>query len=136
MANGIIADYGATEALTAIINRSSYSAGKTKLYKNNVTPADADVVGTYTESTFTGYAAVTNGAWGTVTITAHVAQSIAATVTFTLTAGSENVYGMFMTDSGGTNLVGACRDPNAPVGLNTTINTYQVTVTLQLQSAF
>jgi hypothetical protein len=134
MATGVLADYGITAELTNVIASAPFTTGKQKLYSNNHVPAQSDSVGSYTESTFTGYAAVTFGTWGSVTVTAHVASVTCAVATFTLTAGTATVYGAFFTDSGGSNLIGACEDPNAPISMNTTVNTYQVTVTLTVAS--
>lgn len=134
MATGVLADYGIQSELQNVIATTPFTTGKQRLYSNNHTPAQADTVADYTESTFTGYSAVTFGTWGAVSVSSHVASVSCATATFTLTAGTATVYGAFFTDAGGTNLIGACIDPNAPVGLNTTINTYQVTVTLTISS--
>lgn len=136
MANGIISDYGVQKGLDALTQNTPFSTSKVRLYSNNRTPSDSDVIGDYTEATFSGYSAVTLPAVPNSTVTAHVASASPSTVTFTLTSGSQNIYGVYLTDSGNTNLLGAVRDPNAPVAMNTTVNTYQVTLTFSLASAF
>ena len=136
MSNGIISDYGVQKGLDALDTATPWSTAKVRLFTNNHTPTDSDTVANYTEATFSGYAAVTIGAFPASAVAAHVASSSPPTITFTLTAGTQNIYGVYITDAAGTNLLGAVLDPNAPVTLNTTTNTYQVTLTLSLQSQF
>ena len=108
---------------------------KVHLFSNNVTPTNADSLATYTEANFTGYAAATASGWSAAGLTGHVASTTANPVTFTLTAGSQNVYGYYLTDSTSGKLYAAERDPNAPVALNTTASTYQITPKIERQSA-
>jgi hypothetical protein len=132
-ATGIVMDDGCKNALADLLGSGTvWNGAKLRLFSNNVTPANTDVIGTYTEATFAGYA---SGAltWGTVSVSAHVASSVATTVTFSLSSGSQNIYGPYITNAAGTILLAAARDANAPVALNTTTNTYQVTVTLSLK---
>lgn len=86
------------------------------LYKSNTTPAEADVIGTYTEADFTGYANITlTGASWTVSGTAPT--SIAyAQQTFTSSAGSQSqsVYGYFLKRATGGELVWAERFSDGP----------------------
>ncbi len=132
---GIVADDGVKDWLTDLTAGSHFSAMKCRLFQNNHTPSTSDALSNYTESSFAGYSAVSLSGWSAVTVSAHVASTTAAVATFTLTSGSQSVYGAYLTDSGGTHLYAAQIDPNAPVNLNTTITTYQVTVTVTLQSA-
>lgn len=136
MVNGIISDYGSQKALDTFDSNSPWSNAKVRLYSNNHTPTDSDTIANYTEATFTGYAAINMPAFPASTVTGHVASSTAASITFTLTSGSQAIYGVYITDNAGTNLLAAIEDPNAPVTLNTTVNTYTVTLTLTAQSAF
>lgn len=73
-----------------------------KLFTNNITPAETDVAGTYTEATFTGYAAVTltssqsAGTWAAPTVGSNLATSTYGTqATYTITASTQTVYGLF-----------------------------------------
>lgn len=88
IANGFI---GITTNLTTL---------NLRLYQNNITPAETDTAATYTEATFTGYAAVTampTGSWtvveGAPTRASYPQQ------TFSSSAGSQNqsIYGYYMT---------------------------------------
>jgi hypothetical protein len=131
---GIVMDQGIQDWLTDLISGTVFGAMKVRLYQNNHTPANTDVLASYTESTFAGYAAVSLSGWSAVTVSGHVATTISATATFTLSSGTQNVYGVFLTNSAGTRLEAAQIDPNAPISMSTTINTYTVTVTVTLQS--
>jgi hypothetical protein len=132
---GVVMDQGLQDWLTDLISGANFAAQKCRLYSNNNVPDTSDVIGDYTESTFTGYASVTLAGWSAVTVTAHVGSTVAATANFTLTAGTATVYGAYITNSGNTRLYAAQIDPNAPITLNTTTNLYQVTVTVSDQSA-
>jgi hypothetical protein len=74
------------------------------LFQNNHDPAPGDTISAYTEATFAGYAAqiVDPGAFGSVSVVAHVAQSINANEN-SFTAGSgasaQTIYGYYLTDA-------------------------------------
>jgi outer membrane lipoprotein SlyB len=107
-----------------------------RLFTNNITPTNANVIGDFTEATFAGYSSQTLGAWSAPSVTAHVGKVSGAALTFTITAGSQTVYGYYVTDAGNTKLYFAERDPNAPVALAATgPQTYTITPTYQRQSA-
>lgn len=129
----VMMDQGLQDFLTDLIAGSHFSAMKCRLYSNNHTPANTDVLANYTEATFSGYSAVTPSGWSGSSVSAHVASSVAADATFTLTSGSQAIYGVYLTDSANSRLYAAQIDPNAPVTLNTTVTTYVVSVTVSLQ---
>lgn len=73
-----------------------------KLFKNNITPAETDVAGTYTEADFTGYSAFTltssqtGSTWAAPSTSSNLATSTYGTLaTFTITASTQTVYGVF-----------------------------------------
>lgn len=56
----LVPDVGEVVLLTDILNGANTRENWTlKLFSNNITPAETDVAGTYTEATFTGYSAKT-----------------------------------------------------------------------------
>lgn len=79
------------------------------LYVNDVTPAEADVVGDYTEATAAGYAAatLTGGSW-TVSTTGGTTSGAYAQQDFVITEAT-TVYGYYVTDVAGTTLLWAER---------------------------
>lgn len=110
-----------------------------KLFKNNVTPAKGDVLATYTEADFSGYASVDAGdiaadVWDGV---AFVWTFNAGTVTFTVGAGGvpNNVYGAFWVSAGGL-LLAAERFAGAPVSMNTLGYSISYTPTLTSESKY
>lgn len=103
----LVPDVGDTEALKRILNDATPDNLKLKLYTNNKTPAKADTVANYTESTATGYAAKTlTGTDWTYASNAGVTTASFAAQTFTYTA-AETVYGYYVTNNAGTTLMWA-----------------------------
>jgi hypothetical protein len=105
------------------------SAATLHLFQHGPTITNATLIGALTEATFTGYSSVALAGWTGASVAAHVASSTANPITFTLTAGSQSIGGWYVLDAGG-NLMLAGNDVNDPVTLNTTVNTYQVTLTV------
>jgi hypothetical protein len=107
-----------------------YATAKLKLFAAGPTITNATTLGALTEATFGGYASVTLSGFPAATASGHVATSTANPVTFSRTSGSQNIGGWFITNAAGTKLLAAGNDPNDPVSINSTVNTYQVTPTL------
>jgi hypothetical protein len=102
-----------------------------KLYSNNITPAETDTAGTYTEAAFTGYAAIgLTGADWTVTSGAPTSAATAAK-TFTQTAvASSNVYGYFIVQAVSGIIMVAERFSAAPFALANNGDSITVTPTI------
>jgi len=104
-----LVDVGADEFLKVYFNNDRPAGGNNhtlKLFTNDVTPADTDVAGTYTEATGGGYAAITltNGSW-TVTVGNDPSDAVYAQQTFTFTGAlttNPTVYGYVVEDADGT----------------------------------
>lgn len=104
----VLADVGADIILKAYFNNSWAVAGKNltlKLYTNDITPADTDTAGTYTEANGGGYGAATlnNGSW-TVTVANDPSDAVYAQQTFTFSGpltGNPDIYGYFVVDADG-----------------------------------
>jgi len=88
------------------------SGGKVKLFKNNFSPTPDSVAGDFTECDFSGYAPINMSAFGTAYIDSISGQYVADSVakTFLATSASpfvaNTVYGYFITDGTGLNLLG------------------------------
>src|SRR4051812_14736760 len=94
----VLARVGAVIALKALLNNTAGQDQTMKLYQNNITPADTDTAGTYTEATFTGYAAkaLTGGAsWSFTAATPSHADAAAQTFTSSANQASQSIYGYF-----------------------------------------
>lgn len=136
MATGIVGDDALVDWTSDLIVGAHFTAMVVRIFTNNHTPAVTDTVVSYNEATFSGYAAQTVAGWSAPTVTSHVGSTTSATNDFTITSGTQVVYGVFYTDPGGTKFYGAVLDPNAPVTLAITGTTdYLVTTTLTDQSA-
>ena len=97
----IVPDCGEVEFLSRVVNKNTPADLELRLYTNDVTPGEATVLGDLTESTGTGYAAITlTGASWTVSTTANVTTAEYAQQTFTYTGAEANIYGYYLTSGG------------------------------------
>lgn len=104
----VLADVGADVFLKGFFNNTWAAGGRNltlKLFATNVTPADTDTAGTYTEATGGGYSAKTlsNGSW-TVTVGNDPSDAVYAAQEFTFTGAlttNTTVYGYFVVDADG-----------------------------------
>jgi len=105
-----------------------------KLYKTNVTPAETDTAGSYTEADFTGYSAATlaNASW-TVTEGAPSDASYAQQ-TFTSSADqtSQDVYGYFVVGATSTEIYWAELFSDGPYPIANNGDNIKVTPTITL----
>lgn len=124
-----VPDVGENLALEMIVNKTAPQNLVLKLYSNNITPSDTDTAGTYTECTFTGYAAITltGASWG-----AASGGSIAyAQQTFTCSgAGSENVYGYYVVQVSSGTLLYSERGTGVPFVITTVGDNVKITPTI------
>jgi hypothetical protein len=106
----IVPQAGQLDVLTALIS-GALNGCKMRLFASNLTLGPSTTLATLlaAEATFTGYAAATLNSWSTpATDGSGAAASTDSQGQFTPTGsgGSGNVYGYFLTDSGGTKLFG------------------------------
>jgi hypothetical protein len=102
-------DIGADEFLKVYFNDDRPTGGNNltlKLFCTDVTPADTNTAGTYTECTGGGYASktLTNGSW-TVSTGNDPSDAVYAEQTFTFTGvltTNTTIYGYFVVDADGT----------------------------------
>lgn len=121
-------DVGENLALEMITNKTAPQNLVLKLYSNNITPAEADTAGTYTECSGNGYAAITltGASWGTA-----AAGSIAyAQQTFTFTGALGNVYGYFVIQATSTVLVYSERFTDGPYNIANNGDQIKITPTI------
>lgn len=112
----LVPDVGESIMLQNILNKTAPENKILKLYQSNTTPAETDTHTTYTEATWTGYAAVTlTGATWTVSGTAPT-EAAYPQQTFTSTAGSQNQanYGYYVTQFTAGTLMWAERFTDGP----------------------
>jgi hypothetical protein len=128
----LVPSVGEAEALKRILNYSAADNLKLKLYTNNKTPAEADVVASYTESTGTGYTSITltGSSWtvnaGDPTIASYAQQ------TFTYTGAEAAIYGYYVTNNGGTVLMWSELFSDGPYAIPAGGGTVKVTPRIEL----
>jgi hypothetical protein len=108
-----------------------------RLFKNNYTPTQLDVLADYVECDFGGYAPVVFNDWAALVILGTFASISAPTKTFTASGSSANsVYGYYVTDVTGLILLWAQRDDLAPVAIANLGDQYFVTPVLTTRSLY
>lgn len=128
---GMMSDEGIKQALDARTAKIVADGDLLILVKSNTSESLSRVIGDITESTFAGYSAYTLTGYGAATVASHVASSAATPHTYTITSGTENVYGYARVNSARTKLYWYARDPAAPIGMDAAlINQLAVTHTV------
>jgi len=87
---------------TRLRNLNTNEVFRYHLYKNNYTPVDGQLIGDYTECTYTGYATqdVAAAGWGSPTDDGTCSTSVAAAQTYTSTGGTaDTAYGYYVTST-------------------------------------
>ena len=129
----VLVDGGESIALQYLVNKIAASQDvKLKLYTNNITPGETDVVGAYTEASGFGYLAggiTLTGANWTISGTAPTQAAYAQQV-FTFTGALGNVYGYFIVRANGGELLWAEKFTDGPY--NIVNNGDQIKVTPQI----
>jgi len=105
----VLADIGADEILKTYFNNTRPSGGNNltlKLFATDVTPADTNTAGSFTEANGGGYSAKTlnNGSW-TVNAANDPSDAVYAEQTFTFTGPlttNGTIYGYYVVDADGT----------------------------------
>jgi hypothetical protein len=112
-----VPDEGENYALEAFVGKTAATAPILCLFQSNTTPADTDTVATYTESNFTGYAAITiTGASWNNALGGSI--SYGSQQTFTCSgAASQSVYGYFIKSTTSAKLLWSERDASAPFAI-------------------
>jgi len=89
---------GEGRALKHALNHTAPEELKLKLYVNNITPAETDTAGTYTEMTTQGYAekSLAGASWTITEGAPSSADYAQQTWTFDGTGGTTSVYGYFV----------------------------------------
>jgi len=114
--NVVIPNAGVVDELDAW--RTNLNSGQVRLFDSFHSPAHTDTPGDYNESSFAGYAALSPAFAAAYLNAFGQAQTDAAVLTWTYTAGSGSalVYGWILVDASGTKLLAVCLFP-VPVTL-------------------
>lgn len=128
-----VPDVGEKIAVEAFVNKTAPQDLVSRLFTNNITPADTDVAGTYTEATgvnFPGYAGqtLTGATWGAYTAGAC---TYGAQITWTASgAATADVYGYFVTQLSSGILGWSERDAGAPIAVRNSGDQVKFTPTI------
>lgn len=127
-----VPNQGESTALSILVAKTPVEGLRLRLYTNNLTPGEADVLATYTEATGSGYANVllTPANW----VITEGAPSNAAypEVTFTFTGALGNVYGYYLTGETSNKVRWAERFTTAPYNVTASGDLIKVTPVLTL----
>jgi len=102
----VMPNEGKARALALLFGQGGATPGtlSCRLFSNDVTPTDTFTLASFTEASFTGYAAVSvaPGDWDAPTVVSDVGQIDKTTPpVFTCTGGSpQDVYGWYLVDPG------------------------------------
>lgn len=130
----LVPDVGEVRLLSYAVNKLTPENFTLKLYQNNITPGESDVAGTYTEATFTGYAATTlTGANFTVsTVTGTTTATYSPNQVFTSTANqtTQLIYGYFVVGASSGILMWAEKFTDGPYAIS--VNGDSITITVKI----
>lgn len=127
----LIPNVGEGDALSYFVNKSAPENLILKLFKNDKTPAEDDVAGSYTECDFAGYSAITlAGASWTVTEGAPSNASYAQQVFTNTAAVAQSVYGYFLVRATSGRIAYAERFTGAPFVVQNSGDEIKITPTI------
>jgi len=135
----VLMDMGATQIANSYFRKTNPAAGNNltlKLFVNDITPADDDVIGDYTEAAGGGYVAKTLAAGSfAVSTEGGIVQATYAQQQFIFTGPlttNTTIYGVYIVDADGI-LISAEKAGAAYAPINNG-DMYAVTVTYQLSA--
>lgn len=125
-----VPDVGENRILEMIVNKTAPQDLYVRLFINNITPADTDTAGTYTQAGFPGYAqiALAGASWG-----AASAGSITYGSQQTWTCSgvaTDDVYGYYVVQQSSGVLIWSERDASAPIAIRNNGDALKITPTI------
>lgn len=129
----VIPNQGESTALSIALGKTAVESLRLRLFTNNITPADTDVMSTYTEATGSGYANVllTAANW-TISGTTPTSAAYPA-ITFAFTGALGNVYGYYVTGETSNTVRWAERFATAPFNVQAAGDQIIITLNHTLQ---
>lgn len=114
----LVPNNGEGDALEYFVNKSAPQNLVLRLNTNNITPAETDVAGSYTEAAGNGYGAITlTGASWNAPSEGAPTEITYAQQTFTFTGALGNVYGYYMTRASSGRIALAERFTDGPYNI-------------------
>lgn len=130
----VLTNNGEGDALAAIVGKAAAENLVLHLYTNDVTPGETDTTASYTEATFTGYAAITLTAANWVVTEGAPSNAAYPQQTFTSSADqtSQAVYGYYLTRVTSGRIAWAERFPSGPYVIANNGDNIKVTLNFTL----
>jgi len=130
----VLPNVGESDALAAIVGKAAAENLVLHLYTNDVTPGETDTTASYTEATFTGYAAITLTAANWVVTEGAPSNAAYPQQTFTSSADqtSQAVYGYYLTRVTSGRIAWAERFPSGPYVIANNGDNIKVTLNFTL----
>jgi lipoprotein-anchoring transpeptidase ErfK/SrfK len=129
----LVPDVSEVILLETMLNKTAATDVKLKLYTNNRTPAEGDAIASYTESTGTGYVAITlTGASWTVATATGTTTAEYAQQTFTYTGAEANIYGYYVTNFSGAQILWAELFSDGPYSIPSGGGSVKITPKIEL----
>lgn len=130
----VLTNNGEGDALAAIVGKTAAENLVLHLYTNDVTPGETDTTASYTEATFTGYAAITLTAASWVVTEGAPSNAAYPQQTFTSSADqtSQSVYGYYLTRVTSGRIAWAERFPSGPFVIANNGDNVKVTLNFTL----
>lgn len=126
----VVPDAGEVLALKYMLNHTAPSNVRLKLYSNDKTPAESDVIANYTETVAAGYTdKVLTGSNWVVGTSLGVSTAAYAQQSFTFTTAA-TLYGYYVTNNGATDLLWTERFTGAPISIPSGGGVVNVTPTI------
>ena len=124
---------GEQQALSIMLNKTAGENLRLRLFTNNITPADTDVLATYTEASGSGYANVLLTAANWTVTAGDPASASYPEITFTFTGALGSVYGYYITGETSNLVRWAERFPTAPFDVQANGDQIKITPTITLK---
>lgn len=119
--------------LRYMLNHTVATDVELRLYSNNHTPAESDVLGNYTQSSAAGYTAVSlPGTGWTVSTSLGTTTGQHADQVFSYTT-SDTIYGYYVTNDAATQLLWSERFSSAPFSVPSGGGTITITPKIELE---
>lgn len=130
----LVPNNGEGDGLNYFVNALAPQNLVLRLFTNNITPAETDTTATYTEATFTGYAAITlaGASWSTVEGAPTSASFAQQTFTSSAAQATQNVYGYFMNRATSLRIALAERFTDGPYPIVNNGDTIKITPAITL----
>lgn len=130
----VLPQNGEGDALAAIVGKAAAENLVLHLYTNDITPGETDTTATYTEATFTGYAAITltPASWTVTEGDPGLAAYPQQAFTSSADQAPESVYGYYLTRVTSGRIAWAERFPAGPYVMANNGDNVKVTLNFTL----